>query len=380
MSSNKVLILTNPLNHEGGVVNYYNLFFKHFESNVILLKHSSIGSRAYLFYYPILKRLLYPIYYVFDVIAYILKLLFNPKIKIVQVSPSLIPVPLIRDGLLVIIAKILGKKVVVFYRGWKLPTYRKIEKYTKIRKLFNYVFQKNTLQIVLASAFKNDLIKLNPGGGLKIQVTTTVIDKNQIIPKKKKDNFETINVLFLARIQNLKGIGELIDAICKLKENNQLYKFNFTIVGHEYEPGYINLLQDKLEAANITQDQVIFTGRKIDKEKFKIYAQNDIYLLPSYTEGCPNSVLEALSAGLFCITTNVGALDDIIIDKENGLKIKKKSVDHIVNALNFCANNKSVLLRSDKISKESIQQFDVKEIVATFNSIYMSLIYPKPNI
>ena len=108
----KVLILTNPLNHEGGVVNYYNLFLKHFEADTIALKHASIGSRAYLFYYPILKRLLYPFYYVFDVIVYILKLLFNPKIKIVQVSPSLIPVPLIRDGLLVLIAKLLGKKVI----------------------------------------------------------------------------------------------------------------------------------------------------------------------------------------------------------------------------------------------------------------------------
>ena len=142
MPKNKVLILTNPLNHEGGVVNYYNLFFKHFESNTITLKHGSIGSRAYLFYYPFLKRLLYPFYYVFDVIAYILKLIFNPKIKIVQVSPSLIPVPLIRDGLLILLAKLFGKKVVVFYRGWKLPTFNRISKTKILRTLFNNVFQK----------------------------------------------------------------------------------------------------------------------------------------------------------------------------------------------------------------------------------------------
>ena len=46
----------------------------------------------------VLKRIIYPFYYVFDVYMYVFKTLFDPKIKIVQVSPSLIPVPLIRDG------------------------------------------------------------------------------------------------------------------------------------------------------------------------------------------------------------------------------------------------------------------------------------------
>ena len=46
---NKVLILTNPLNHEGGVVNYYNLFFKYFNSEEFDLKHQSIGSRDWIF-------------------------------------------------------------------------------------------------------------------------------------------------------------------------------------------------------------------------------------------------------------------------------------------------------------------------------------------
>ena len=59
MIQKKVLILTNPLNHEGGIVNYYNLFFKNFKSDSILLNHGLIGSRAYLFYYPVLKLIYY---------------------------------------------------------------------------------------------------------------------------------------------------------------------------------------------------------------------------------------------------------------------------------------------------------------------------------
>ena len=147
MKQKKVLILTNPLNHEGGIVNYYNLFFKHFKSEKVSLTHGIIGSRAYLFYYPVLKRLLYPFYYLFDVFVYVVKLIFDRRIKIIQVSPSLIPVPLIRDGVLILLAKLFGKKVVIFYRGWKLPTYK--------------IYKGNlTLKVYLIGYFKKILFKL----------------------------------------------------------------------------------------------------------------------------------------------------------------------------------------------------------------------------
>lgn len=377
MPLNKLLILTNPLNHEGGVVNYYNLFFKHFESNAIALKHGSIGSRAYLFYYPVLKRLLYPFYYVFDVVAYILKLLFSPKIKIVQVSPSLIPVPLIRDGLLVVIAKLLGKKVVVFYRGWKLPTYNKLSNSSFLRKVFNSVFQKNTLQVVLASSFKTDLLNLNPKSINEIMVTTTAIDKSQIVKPEEHIDANPIKVLFLGRIQDLKGIEELVDAIGQLKKKEKLNDFKFSIVGHENKTGYTDSLKERLKSYNIPPEKAAFLGRITGQEKYQLYANHDIYVLPSYTEGCPNSLLEALASGLFCITTRVGALSDLISSKENGLFVNTKDSEDLFNALLYCSNhkdfNKNRLVNANKYSGE----FDIKQITQLFENKYIDLIENK---
>jgi glycosyltransferase involved in cell wall biosynthesis len=374
MSSNKVLILTNPLNHEGGVVNYYNLFFKHFESNVILLKHNSIGSRAYLFYYPLIKRVLYPFYYVFDFFIFFLKLIFDRKIKIVQVSPSLIPVPLIRDGLLVLMAKLLGKKVVVFYRGWKLPTYNKISENSALRKLFNLVFQMNTLQVVLASSFKNDLVKLNPRKPVNIFVTTTAIDKSEIIKNKTLKSSDTINVLFLGRIEDLKGIEELIDAIISLNKTNQLRHFKFTIVGHENKIGYTGRLKEILKSQNVPDEMVKFPGRVTGSDKFQLYANHDVYVLPSYTEGCPNSLLEALASGLFCITTKVGALSDLVVPEKNGLFVEVKSSEAIVKALQYCNDNKTYNANKVTNSMYYCRAFDIKEITRLFETKYIELI------
>ncbi|MFD2552349.1 glycosyltransferase family 4 protein [Bizionia sediminis] len=377
MPLNKVYILTNPLNHEGGIVNYYNLFLKYFKSDVITLKHGSIGSRSYLFYYPFLKRLLYPFYYLFDLLVYTLTLIFDRNIKIVQVSPSLIPVPLVRDALLVIIAKLLGKKVVVFYRGWKLPTYKKIADNRLLKYFFNTVFQKNNLQVVLASSFREDLLNLKANKNNNIIVTTTAIDSTEIINEDLFKNSKLINVLFLGRIQNLKGVEELIDAIIALNENSQLLNFKFNIVGHENKKGYVNELMSKLENNNVPADKVSFLGRLVGKDKFRLYASNDVYVLPSYTEGCPNSLLEALASGLFCITTRVGALSDLIIPKENGLFVNVSDSKDLLKAFQYCFENPAYNKNRKANAQLYSEAFSINKITQLFEAQYIKFLEKK---
>ena len=374
MKKDKIYILTNPLDHEGGIVNYYNLFFKNFNSNKLSLKHGNVGSRSYLFYYPILKALIYPIFYFYDLLKFTLNLIFDNTIKIVQVSPSLIPVPLIRDGIIIIIAKLLGKKIVVFYRGWKLPTFKKIYNSSFLRIIFKTIFQKKTLQFVLASSFKKDLLKLKPKKIDEIIVTTTAIDKSQIIKPKAIKQKKIIKVLFLARIQDLKGIEELIEAICLLNKEAKLKDFKFTIAGHENKKGYIDTLKEKLKFNNVPSNKTVFLGRVTGKNKFLLYSNHDIYVLPSYTEGCPNSLLEALASGMFCITTNVGALSDLIYHKKNGLLVNTKDSKDLFNSLLYCLKNKDCnknrLANSDKYS----EKFDIEKITNLFKEKYSNLI------
>ena len=365
----KVLILTNPLNHEGGVVNYYNLFLDTFKSDAFELKHQNIGSRDWVFYYSILKIILYPFFYFYDMLRLCFNLISDRKIKIVQLSPSMIPVSLIRDAIPVALAKLFRKKVVIFYRGWRVETFSHISNRKLIRYLFNKVYQSSTHQIVLATSFKESLLSLKKSQTDEIMVTTTSIRKNDIIFSDKKLD-DLLKVLFLGRIEGLKGAKEIIEAICKLNAQNKLKYFEFNFVGHENELGYIENLKYILKENNIEESKVKFKGRITGRQKFKEFASNDIYLFPSYTEGCPTSVLEALASGLFCITTPVGALEEIVIPNINGLHIKIKSVDDIVDALLLCKANKMLLNRRYEISKEAITKFEITHICNKFNLFY----------
>jgi glycosyltransferase involved in cell wall biosynthesis len=373
MRKSRVLIISNPLNHEGGIVNYYNLFFNNFKSNEFEIVHFSIGSRAWLFYYPTLKKVLYLFYLIYDIIRFFLTLVLNPNIKIIQVSPSLIPVPLIRDGILVLIAKILRRRVIVFYRGWKLPTLNLIKNNKSIKWIFNTVYQKNTKQIVLASSFKNDLKSLY-NSNLTIDVTTTAIEKSSMLAKDETKNDGIVNVLFLARIQDLKGIFELIDAIVLLNKLNKLNHFHFTIAGHEASKGVLLQCTQKLEKEGINNDNINFSGRVEGHLKYQLYSLNDVYVLPSYTEGCPNSVLEALASGLYCITTDVGALFDIIKPGVNGSFVKIKSSEDIVKELlNYLKTKFNTNFKIDSNLYKS--EFDIEKQVLEFNKRYKDLMF-----
>ena len=88
---------------------------------------------------------------------------------------------------------------------------------------------------------------------------------------------------------------------------------------------------EKFVAKHNLQDSVFFTGY-IDgaREYLKAF---DIFVLPSLKEGMPYGLLEAGSAGLACIASNVGGIPEIIEDQKNGLLINPKDEDSLVNAL-----------------------------------------------
>ena len=119
---NKVLILTNDLNHEGGVVNYYKVWFENKEyirKNLgIEVVHFEIGSRSNFFLYKKLMVLQYPINLFLDALRLNRKLR-SKSVKYVQLNPSFSDVPVFRDAVFALIARLNHVKRIVFFRGWK---------------------------------------------------------------------------------------------------------------------------------------------------------------------------------------------------------------------------------------------------------------------
>ena len=70
-----------------------------------------------------------------------------------------------------------------------------------------------------------------------------------------------------------------------------------------------------------------------EKKKNLLLKNNQIFVLPSWSEGFPNAMIEAMSAGLACVVTNVGTIADFVVNNRDALVIKKKNINQLVRAL-----------------------------------------------
>jgi glycosyltransferase involved in cell wall biosynthesis len=143
--------------------------------------------------------------------------------------------------------------------------------------------------------------------------------------RKRKQQRENTQLLFVGRLAQKKGIDYLLEAIAKLCDRS----VELVIAGDGPE---LNALKKKISRLKI-DSQVRFLGHVTDKEKLvEVYQGADIFVLPSLGEGMSNALLEALSSGLPIISTDVGDAQTLV--NKNGIIIETRSSNSIVKAIN----------------------------------------------
>ena len=131
-------------------------------------------------------------------------------------------------------------------------------------------------------------------------------------------------VTFLGWCIKTKGIEELILAWDSLEQDAN-WKLN--LVG-PYNKEYINDILAKTRKKNI-----FVVGELEHKEAMELLNNAAIFVLPSYTEGFPMSILEAMILGKAIVATDVGAVKEML-DDECGAVIQKKNIEQLASALN----------------------------------------------
>ncbi len=153
--------------------------------------------------------------------------------------------------------------------------------------------------------------------------------ENKIITEKyglKKDDY----ILFLGRIVPEKGIHYLIDAFNELNTTKKLVIAGGASDTNTY---YLELKEKAKNNSNI-----IFTGFVQGEELQELYSNAYIYCLPSDVEGMPLSLLEAMSYGNCCLTSDIDECSEVLQDK--GVTFKKSNVKDLSKRLQELLNNK----------------------------------------
>lgn len=177
-----------------------------------------------------------------------------------------------------------------------------------------------------------------------------------------------VTILFLGGIQPQKGLFDLLQVLADKKEVLE-NKLKLVIGGS----GRV----EELKAIILKNDLgrlVDYRGWVSGEEKERLIQQADVYILPSYYEGVPISILEAMRCGKPVISTFVGGIPEIVESGVNGLLIAPGDHKALYHSLLFYINDRSNIRRHGSQSLLKVRDYYPEAITPQLEYIYSSLL------
>jgi glycosyltransferase involved in cell wall biosynthesis len=192
----------------------------------------------------------------------------------------------------------------------------------------------------------------------EITVINNGVNETFFYPLKKETNEENKYIMYVGRIDYEKGLFDLIK--CGKYISNKRSDLSFIIAGIGKD---FKKLKNKIKKENL-QDMFKFLGQ-VDKDKLlKLYQNATLFVFPSYHEGLPGVLLEAMSCGLPIIATDVRGNRDLISHKENGLLIPIQDSKKMAETISILLENKKLREQLGKNARKTIVE------KYTWNNVY----------
>ena len=168
-----------------------------------------------------------------------------------------------------------------------------------------------------------------------------------------------IRFLLIARFLGAKGIREYAEAARRIKKSHRDVRFQLV--------GWIDANPDAISQSEldgwIAEGVIEYLGKLADVRP-AIQCSN-VYVLPSYREGTPRTVLEAMAMGRAVVTTDAPGCRETVVDGDNGFLVEVKSVDSLESAmLRFVANPALVAGMGRRSREIAEEKYDVRKVNA----------------
>jgi glycosyltransferase involved in cell wall biosynthesis len=168
---------------------------------------------------------------------------------------------------------------------------------------------------------------------------------------------QVVTITLMGRLGQRKGTYDLIDAFESLVKKHPQARLVLPGDG-EVEQIRSLVKQRKLESV------IEVPGWVSGQAQTELWNRTDIYNLPSYNEGLPGSVLEAMSAGLACVSTPVGGIPEAVIDGETGFLVEAGDVPGLEAALEKLVVDEDLRLQMGAAGQALLERkFNIDRIV-----------------
>ena len=176
--------------------------------------------------------------------------------------------------------------------------------------------------------------------------------------------------LYLGRLEKQKGIYDLLAVADRLVNKDGIKHIEFLLGGYGDVEAVEKIIKDK----NLG-DQIKLLGWVDDKAKIEVLKKIETLLLPSYYEGLPIAILEAMAAGKVIISTAVGGIPDLVKNKINGFLFSPGDTELLHKHILYVLANREEMGIIQKNNMEVIERdYDLKRIQDQLVGIYRNIL------
>ena len=298
-------------------------------------------------------------YFLLFILRMVRELVFRrPKLVYFTFMPR--GINLYRDTAICLFIKLFGSRPLIHLHGRGIREFAEESRLKRI--LFRMAFRNSQL-ISLSPILTQDVasvykaVPLVLANGIKAPACNPIIRNPDAVPV----------ILFFSNLFVAKGIFDFLNMLKILSERGHV--FRAVIAGGNGDVTKKAVLAFCTKADFV--DHVSILGTISGNNKWTIFQDADVFVLPSHNECFPLTILEAMSAGLPVVATRIGGIPDIIEDGVNGYMIGEKNMEELVNAVEKIITD--TRLRKS-MSERSLQLFNEKYTIQVFQQKFTEML------
>lgn len=357
-----LLLIGPPASNKGGVQIWIKLIVNYFQQNKkdVKITHLAIERSVSLTHLlPTYKRLYYSIKDYAKGFFKLIKVLRKEQYDKIHIVSSL-GAGIVRDWLYIKVAKFFKTKAIIHYHCERIP-----------RRLAQNNFLSKRLRSNLRNSYMSIVLDERSYKAIKLSGNDNVVkignSFNQEIEELAKTDIQRKEnkILFVGHNVRQKGIFELVEA-CSTIENITL-----DIYGPQDDFIHNELVQWIKEYG--FKGEINFKGLQPQVEVYKAMREATLFVLPTYTEGFPYVIVEAMANGCPIITTPVGAIEEMLTfnNELTGYLVKPKEVAELRKQIEYCLKNiDEARVKAEKAKQKAYSEYSTSAIMNKFITIW----------
>ncbi|MGL5766585.1 MAG: glycosyltransferase [Sarcina sp.] len=218
---------------------------------------------------------------------------------------------------------------------------------------------------------KNKIMAIGNGVDVHEKFNIKNINNDEILKLEKNLNIKESDIIvsFIGRLVKEKGIIDLLEAFKLIKNKN----IKLLLIGDLCQGDRDTTTIQNIKKSN---DNIIMLGKRDDINK--LLKISDIFCLPSYREGMPRSIIEAMAMENAVIATNIRGAREEVIENKTGFLVNVGAPQEITNAIERLVDDPSLLEYMKKQGrKRALKLYDEKKVVQKQLDVFENLLKSK---